>query len=374
MTIKKEESDRFYSKLAKLAHKNKFPLKAMFELTYRCNFRCIHCYNAPEKNKKELTANQVKDILTQLRETGCWHVGFTGGEPLIRKDIFEILEFAKVSGFRISLLTNGSLIDEKAADRIARLGTSLNRVDISVLGAVQKTFEKITQKEGSYNKVLRAVELLKQRGVDAQLKLTVMRPNQAEAARIKKLAEKLGTMFRYSATVNPKTNGDQSPLKYQLDPEEAYQIKQKLAGRGEAIDEDHEKRKEWRPQMAGRKVLFKCGAGQTEVTISPYGELNLCLEIQSPRYNILKGSVRAGWEKIKKQVEAFVPSKNYQCGNCAIAAFCQWCPAKSWLGEGGLVNCNGLDREMALVEAKHSPYWKKIEPLWKRNGHKKVRI
>ncbi|MFH1381236.1 MAG: radical SAM protein, partial [Candidatus Omnitrophota bacterium] len=111
MIIKKENSSGFYRDMSFAARNSKFPLKAMFELTYRCNFRCVHCYVAADKKKKELGIEEVKVILDQLKKAGCFHVGFTGGELFLRKDIFKILNYAKQSGFRISILTNGFLID-----------------------------------------------------------------------------------------------------------------------------------------------------------------------------------------------------------------------------------------------------------------------
>ena len=152
MAIQDSASDVFYQRISSLARRKQIPLKAMFELTYRCNFNCVHCYVVREKDKRELTTAEVKEILRQLKAQGCFHIGFTGGEPLMREDIFEILNYAKLLGFRISLLTNGYFIDKSVAKEIASLGIGLNRVDISVLGAALKTFEGITKKKGSFRK------------------------------------------------------------------------------------------------------------------------------------------------------------------------------------------------------------------------------
>ncbi|MCK4307996.1 radical SAM protein [candidate division WOR-3 bacterium] len=370
MAIKKEESDKFYQKMTRLAYRRRFPLKAMFELTYRCNFRCIHCYVVPDKNKKELTTEQVKGVLNQLKDDGCFHIGFTGGEPLVREDIFEILSYAKRNGFRISLLTNGFLVDKRAAVRIASLGTALNRVDISILGATKRTFERITQKEGGFERVLRSIKFLKDEGVDVQIKATLMKTNKDEFLKIKELAEKFNTMFRYSPTINPKTNGDKSPLRYQIGPEELYRLKQAIASGEKVINEG--KLEGWNPEKMGRKNLFGCGAGSHEVSISPYGEMNLCLAIHYPEYNILEGSFKEGWERIKEFVKEFRPSKGYLCRDCVLAPFCSWCPARAWLLSGNLIRCSEPDRAAALVEAKHSPIWKKIAPIWEEQKNQRT--
>ncbi|MCX5751841.1 MAG: radical SAM protein [Candidatus Saganbacteria bacterium] len=361
MSIKKQKSDQFYAKMHGLARKEKFPLKAMFELTYKCNFRCIHCYICPDRKKKELTTKQVKQVLDQLKGAGCFHVGFTGGEIFLRKDIFEILDYAKVNGFRITLLTNGYLVDKKIARRIASLGTSLNRVDVSVLGATEETFEKITRKKGSFKRVMNAIRYMKDEGIDVQIKATLMKANKDEFLMIKKLAEKFDTMFRYGPSISPKVDGDVSTVVLcGVDPEELYQIKKKLASRPKVVNERDVEG--WDPKRVGKKPLFRCGAGQTEVSISPYGEMNFCLEIHYPEYNILKGSFKKGWEKMRALVENWKPDKNYLCNDCVLAGFCHWCPAKGGIFRGERVNCSQPDKETALVEAKHSPFWAKIAP------------
>jgi len=362
MAIKKESSDNFYQKMRCLAARRGFPLKAMFEVTYRCNFKCVHCYTARDNEKKELSTEEVKTVLDELRANGCFHVGFTGGEPLIRKDIFDILDYAKSGGFRISLLTNGSLIDKKTAGRIASLGTSLNRVDISILGAVKETFENITGKKDSFAKVMRSIKLLKDAGADVQIKATLMKPNQGEFLKIRELAEKFKTMFRYSAVINPRINGDKTPLQYQVDPKDVYKINTSLSSPAGVINE--RPGAEWNAENIGRKNLFKCGAGRSEVTISPYGEMRLCLEMPYPRYDILRENFREGWKRLRGFVADFELPRDYICGKCVLASFCQWCPARGFLVSGSLTGCSKQDRDAALVEARHSPLWSKIEPIW----------
>jgi len=317
-----------------------------------------------DKRKEELSTADIKRILDDLRNNGCFHIGFTGGEPLLRKDIFEILDYAKSSGFRISLLTNGFLIDRKISGKIASLGTSLNRVDISVLGAAKDTFENITGRRGSFTKVMRSIRLLKDEGVDVQIKSTLIKPNWNEFLKIRELAKKFNTMFRYSSVINPRINGDKTPLKYQIGPEEAYKINTILSPSRGIINE--QVRAGCSIKNIGRRNLFRCGAGRSEVTISPYGEMRLCLEIRHPRYDILKGDFKTGWKRMREFVGNFKLPRDYICRKCVLASFCQWCPARGLLTAYSLTGCSRWDREMSLVEARHSPLWGKIEPIWNR--------
>lgn len=351
MPIKKDTCDNFYQEIDAQARQGKIPSRALFELTYNCNFRCIHCYISPNKKKKELTTKQVFSILSQLRDAGCFHIGFTGGEPLLREDIFEILEYAKICGFRISLLTNGYLIDKIAAKKIASLGASLNRVDISVLGAAKKTFEDITGVKGSFDKVMDSIKLLKDEGVGVQVKATLMKPNIDEFLDIKRLAKKSGCLFRYGPRISRKADGSGAPLRYQASPDKVHEIRKLLAAGKAVIDENEDRDRALKTKTIGRKTLFRCGAAKTEVTISPYGEMNFCPEIHYPEYKILKTSLGDCWERLKGLAENIELPEEYECKTCELASFCHWCPAKAWLLKKNFFGCDPESKKMALAEA-----------------------
>jgi len=349
MVIKKQNSTEFYAAMSKHARDNKIPSRVMFELTYRCNFRCLHCYLAPDK-KKELNTQEVFSILDQLKDAGTFHIGFTGGEPFLRRDIFQILDHAQRCGFRISLLTNGFLINRDNAKKLAVLAPSLNRVDISVLGANPKTFEEITGVKGSFHKVMDAIRFLKKEGVTVQLKSTLMTLNKDELFEIRALAKKMDCLFRYGPTVTRKADGDDSPLKYQVSPDEILRIKRRLAGNNKIGDKKNGCGTMIR-RTVGRRSLFHCGAGQTEVTISPYGEMNFCLEIHYPQYDILKTSLKECWERLNSLVEDVQLPKEYACGTCDMAGFCHWCPAKAWHLKKDFFTCDPESKKMAVCEA-----------------------
>ena len=347
MTIKNKTSDDFYTGLYQLADKRQFPLRILFELTYACNFSCIHCYNVVEEKKRELNTAQVKEVLNQLQKSGSFHIGFTGGEPLIRKDIFEILDYAKSLGFCITILTNGYLINSRTADKIASLGTNMNKVDISFLGADKDTFEPITRKKGSFAKVKTAVQLLRKRGVDVMVKFTLMKQNKKQIKRIKAMAHDWGCMFKYSPTLNAKTDGSKSPLEYRLSPQDAMKVAESL-----------EKNRQQRPRQKilsqgppGKEVFFRCGAGKTEASINPYGELKLCPEINRPAYSILDLGLNRTWDRLKKYVDKLEKS-DYVCKRCYLANFCNSCPARMFAEEGTMDKCNQYDKEMAVLQAE----------------------
>jgi len=98
MTIQitdRKESKGFLKGIRKCAAERRNPFSVMFELTYECNFDCIHCYvRGSRKEKRELNTKEVFSVLDELKKMGIFRIGFTGGEPLLRKDIFDILDYA----------------------------------------------------------------------------------------------------------------------------------------------------------------------------------------------------------------------------------------------------------------------------------------
>src|SRR3989338_281853 len=122
---------KFWQRINQSARNKGFPLRVMFELTYRCNFLCGHCYVPFNYRKKsELKTKEIFSILDRLKEAGGFYLGFTGGEPFMRQDIMDILWYAKRCGFEVIIYTNGALIDKKMAQELGRLRP--NKVDITI--------------------------------------------------------------------------------------------------------------------------------------------------------------------------------------------------------------------------------------------------
>ena len=172
MAIMTDTNQQFYIRIHNAAKDKHLPLRVMFELTYRCNFYCQHCYVPLSYRKiseqKELKTKQVLSLLEQLKDIGCFYLGFTGGEPFIREDIMDILWGARRKGFEVLIYTNGSLIDEKIAEQLADLRP--NKVDITIPAMSEVSFEAITQMPGSHKKVFNAIDLLYKKGVNLGFK------------------------------------------------------------------------------------------------------------------------------------------------------------------------------------------------------------
>src|SRR3981081_2528392 len=105
------------------------PISVHLDITYRCNERCVHCY-LDHEDHGEMTTAEIKDILNQLSDAGVFFLTLSGGEVLMRRDFFEIVEHARRLLFNVKLKTNGVMIRESEARRLRELG--VEQVQISV--------------------------------------------------------------------------------------------------------------------------------------------------------------------------------------------------------------------------------------------------
>ncbi|WVN42601.1 heme d1 biosynthesis radical SAM protein NirJ [beta proteobacterium MWH-UniP1] len=144
----------------------------IWNLIRRCNLTCKHCYalSADHDYPNELTTEQVYTVMQDLKAFHVPVLILSGGEPLMRKDIFDIAHRAKEMGFYVGLSTNGTLIDEPMADRIA--ATGFNYVGISLDG-LRETHDKFRRLQGAFDKSLSAVRFLEARGVKVGLRFTM---------------------------------------------------------------------------------------------------------------------------------------------------------------------------------------------------------
>ncbi|MFQ5868039.1 MAG: radical SAM protein [bacterium] len=321
----------------------------MFELTYRCNFRCRHCY-VPQSYRKynELKTKEVFSLLNQLKDIGCFYLGFTGGEPFIREDVIEILWYAKRCGFQLIIYTNGSLINEKIVEQLVRLRP--NKIDITIPAMSKDAFERISGVSGSRDKVFRTIELLHKNGVNLGFKSCVLTENENEIKEIQDFAASLGALHRLDDVLLPRLDGSKEP----------YRSRGKLGllgslESGEQCDLTNTTTvtKITNPtKLRGLPLsheLFKCGVGRSQVAITPLGELKMCLMIDYPKYKILKGSLEEAWEKLKKLVENIKLDENYQCDECELEPYCKWCPARGWLENRNFTTCDPESRRRAEI-------------------------
>ncbi len=142
-------------------------------ITGRCNLRCTHCYASIYEREKELPLKTVVNLLREASELGVAHISFTGGEPLLRRDIFEILLHARDLGFSINIFTNSTLVTEKIASRFARLEVGVNT---SIDGPNPKVHERL-RGPGSWTHAIEGIKRLVDHGLHVHVNVTITRLN-----------------------------------------------------------------------------------------------------------------------------------------------------------------------------------------------------
>lgn len=160
-----------------------------WNITRTCNLRCIHCYTDSEEKsyQGELTTEEGKQLITDLKEFGIPALLFSGGEPLVRKDIWELAEHASKLGMRCTLSTNGTQIDEKVARKIKDLGFTYVGISLDGIGEINDHFRG---KEGAFKRAVKGFKHCVAVGQRVGLRLTLTRHNYENLHQIFDFIEK----------------------------------------------------------------------------------------------------------------------------------------------------------------------------------------
>ncbi len=179
----------------------------IWNLVRRCNLSCKHCYalSADHDYPNELTLAQIDTVMDDLKAFQVPVLILSGGEPLMRPDIFEIARHAKARGFYIGLSTNGTLIDAPMADRVAAQG--FDYVGISLDG-MRETHDRFRRKQGAFDASLAAVRLLRARGVKVGLRYTMTDMNAADLPDLLRLMQDEGVDKFYFSHLNYAGRGN----------------------------------------------------------------------------------------------------------------------------------------------------------------------
>lgn len=253
------------------------PMSALFELTFVCNHACSFCYNCPT-GRKEMTTAEVFDALQKLADFNILYLTLTGGEPLVRKDFFEIARRARELGFALRIYTNAYLIDAAMAKKIKEIANPIE-MEISIHGARPETHERLTCVPGSLQKVIDAVRHLRAQGVKVNLKCPITRDNQDEVLDMHRLAQELGTIVIFDPVITPRDDGDKDPLRLMASDD----FLEKFWSDDAYAEARREKVPVPREDGPGEAV---CGTGRSSLAIDPYGNIYPCVQWRRSAGNI----------------------------------------------------------------------------------------
>jgi radical SAM protein with 4Fe4S-binding SPASM domain len=329
--------------MAAKALKLNIPLSVQLDLTYRCNERCVHCY-LDHDDHGEMTTAEIKDLLDQMADAGVFYLTISGGEILMRRDFFEILEHARLRTFCVKLKTNGVLIREKEAARLRELG--VESVQISIYSHRPEVHDAITKMPGSLRQSIDAVRFLRKQGLLVTMANVLMTENAADYKQVRLLAQELDAKFIIDPTVTPMMDGDRSVLKLNVDQAALREVfrNEELVGNVEefcappaAVDQDD-------------LDSLPCSAGHTACYVSPYGDVYPCVQFPLPSGNVRQTKFVDIWRDSPqlKEVRTITLRDMPSCSQCTHGGTCTRCPGLAYL-EGNMRGPSTQDCEKSYA-------------------------
>ncbi|HTY44768.1 MAG TPA: radical SAM protein [Patescibacteria group bacterium] len=173
------------------AFKKRVPLAVRWQLTNRCPNKCVYCDVWSQDSDCELSTAQIFTIIDSLREQGTQTVSFSGGEPLVRGDIGQILEYCRKKNISTSINSNGALV----AQKIGQLRT-IDLLKLSLDGP-EEIHDRMANCKGSYRQVLRAAEIAKAKGIKTIFTTTLTKHNIAHLHHLLEVAEQFDTLVAF---------------------------------------------------------------------------------------------------------------------------------------------------------------------------------
>jgi len=306
------------------------PLSVHLDVTYRCNERCVHCY-LDHEDHGEMTTTEIKDLLEQLAGAGVFFLTLSGGEILLRKDFFEILEYARELTFCVKLKSNAIMIREEEAQRIRSLG--VESIQVSIYSHRPEVHDAVTKVKGSLKRSLEAIRFLKSYGLKVIIANVLMTQNYQDYPGVRALAAEIGVPCALDPTITPKMDGDRFILNLNVDRSALEQVfrDQSLVGNVTEFCATSQK-----PDDDELESL-PCSAGHNSCYISPYGDVYPCVQFPLPSGNIRSRRFLDIWRNSAQlnEVRSIRLRDLPSCSKCTHGSACTRCPGLAYM-EGNM--------------------------------------
>jgi mycofactocin radical SAM maturase len=310
------------------------PVNLTWEVTLACNLRCRHCLSssgAPAAG--ELSTAEALDLVDQLHEARVFQVNFGGGEPFLRSDFEEILGACHERGIVTCVSTNGTLLDGRRVERLARSG--LVAIQVSLDGANRLTCDAL-RGAGTYFRALSALRLLGKSPIPTSINTVLTAGNAGEIPQLYDLAGSLGVSLRVSR-FRPAGRGALNWEELRPSADQLLEFSGWLAARGDVRTGDSFF--SLTPQQRQGLGLNLCGAAKLTCCVGPEGEVYPCAFLQSPEFGA--GSLReASFQEIwdgSAVLASFRRLRIRSCESCERFDQCHGgCPAVAYHMRRGL--------------------------------------
>jgi len=320
------------------------PFGVQLDLTYRCNERCVHCY-LDHDDHGEMTTAEIKRLLDEMADAGVFLLTLSGGEIFVRKDFFEILEYARRQlTFCVKLKTNAILIGEREAARLREVG--VESVQISIYSHRAEVHDGITLVRGSLKRSLDAIRFLKSQGLKVIIANVLMMQNLADYPGVRALAAELGVECTLDPTITPMMDGNRSVLQLGADIDTLRQVSRdaSLVGDVDAFCAV--------PAKANENDLdsLPCSAGHTSCYVSPYGDVFPCVQFPLPTGNVRRQRFIDIWRHSDRmnEVRSIRVKDLPTCTQCTHVSNCTRCPGLAFM-EGNMRGPSSQDCEKSFA-------------------------
>jgi len=327
-----------------------FPAHPVWEMTTACNLRCIHCHVSGGKPAAdELTTGEAKRLLDQLTEVGEFRMmAFTGGEPLVRPDLFELLAYSQALGFTNTLATNATLIDETVARRLRRYGVVIAAVSLDGFDAATHDF--VRGSPGAFEATLRGICALRQAGILLHINITAMEYNMDQMESLMALVDELGAGILLMYQLVPVGRGrgiGEAALDLGAN-ERLIRFMAQAQRTTRAIMEPVAGPQHWPflllragirsgPLLRLAETVFHgCSAGRGFVYIKPNGEVWPCPFIEVSCGNVRQTPFPTLWatSPVLKGLREREKRLKGHCGECQYRRLCGGCRGRAWATSG----------------------------------------
>lgn len=334
------------------------PISVHFDLTYRCNERCVHCY-LDHDDHGELTTAECLEVLEQLAAAGTLFLTFSGGEIFLRKDFFEILAAARRLHFDISLKSNALLITSERAMRLRELG--VRRIQISVYSADPSIHDAVTKVPGSLARTIAAIPRLVEQGLKVKLACPLMQQNLLAYRGVIELADKLGVPYMMDMTITPMMDGSREPLAHRVTASDLLPVLQDPVlnachAHSSAVQGAAPATNLGSAVSSGLESSvyddIPCSAGHNSCYISPYGDVLPCVQLPRPAGNLRRQRFTEIWYRSPalEEVRSVRDTQLPVCSRCTIRKYCERCPGLALWESGDL--SGAYERACELAEQR----------------------
>ncbi|NDY42798.1 radical SAM protein [Dissulfurirhabdus thermomarina] len=358
-----------------------FELKwVAWEITRRCNLHCVHCRSSSElevAGHPDFPTEEAYRVLDDIATFAKPVIVLSGGEPLLRADVFDIAAYGTEKGFRMCLATNGTLVTPETCERMKAAG--IRMVSLSLDGADAGVHDDFRQQPGAFDGTLNAARLFREHGIPFLVNSSFTKRNQDQIPKVYRLAKELGATAWYMFMIVPTGRGEDI-LEELISPEDYEEIlnwhyemergEDELLVRPTCAPHYYRVRLQ-RAKEAGERVRHRtlkfstggakgCLAGQLIALIDVDGNVLPCSYFPKAAGNIRKQSLREIWNEspLFKELRDFSKYKG-RCGSCEYVAVCGGCRARAYAVTGDYLDeepfCGYVPRRLRAGEGASKP-------------------